>query len=125
MKKRSIQVVPVHDEETVIKNSYSIRVQNAIIQNALSSNGLTLTATGRFNQATVIRILKDIEPIMSFGREIEKWERKREIEVYKLESIRKSLIALGVVKPENGKLYVQPDAEIGPSQLFNQQFCPK
>jgi hypothetical protein len=124
MNERTIQAVPADDDEIVIRHSYPIRVQNAIIQNAISADGLKLTPRGRLNQATVIQILKDIEPIMGLGREVEKWERKREIEVYKLESMRKNLIALGVVKPDNGKLRVQEDAEIRPAQLFNQQLLP-
>jgi hypothetical protein len=124
MSERIIQAMPAHDDEVVLRHCYPIRVQNAIIQNSIS-DGLTLTATGRLSQASVIQILEDIQPIMGLGRELKNPERKHESDVYKLEELRNSLIALGVVKVANGKLRVLDDAEIGPTQLFNQQLLPQ
>ncbi len=125
MNERSIQAVPAHNDEVVLKHSYPIRVQNAIIQQAISADGLTLTAAGRLNQTSVQRILNDIEPIMALGRESEKRERKRESDVYKLEIMRKRLITLGVVRPQGGKLLVNDNAETRPSNLFNLQLLPE
>lgn len=125
MNERTIQAVPARNDRMVLEHSYPIRVQNAIIQHAISSDGLALTATGRLKKASILRILDDIHPIMSLGRETEPGEIMRESDVYKLDRLRNGLIALGIAKAENGKLRVQDGADITPSQLFNQQLLPQ
>ena len=125
MNEQTIEAVPAHNDLVVLKHSYPIRVQNAIIQHAISSDGLALTATGRLNKASILRILDDIHPIMGLGSDNEHRDRTRESDVYKLDRLRNGLIALGIAKAENGKLRVQENSEIRPSQLFNQQLLPQ
>lgn len=125
MNEQTIEAVPAHNDLVVLEHSYPIRVQNAIIQHAISSDGLALTATGRLNKASILRILDDIYPIMHLKRETEPSEIMRESDVYKLDRLRNGLIALGIAKAENGKLRVQDGADITPSQLFNQQLLPQ
>ena len=125
MNEQTIEAVPAHNDRVVLEHSYPIRVQNAIIQHAISSDGLALTATGRLNKASILRILDDIYPIMHLKRETEPSEIMRESDVYKLDRLRNGLIALGIAKAENGKLRVQENSEIRPSQLFNQQLLPQ